>query len=57
MSADGVLQSPKATFTLLRFHFHSFLQKGTLPIHIAPFSKENAMKTVSVHIAPAKTQS
>ena len=43
-----------ATFTLLRFHFYSFLQMKNLLAHIAPYSNENAKKTVSVNFAPAK---
>ena len=31
----------KATFTLLRFHFYSFLQMKKLAVHFDPFSNEN----------------
>ena len=41
-------------FTLLRFRFYPFLLIKALPIHIAPFSNRYGMKTIGVHIAPAK---
>ena len=47
-------QTSKAMFTLLRFRFYPFLLMKTLHVHIAPFSNEYAVKTIGVHIAPAK---
>ena len=44
----------QATFTLLRFRFHPFLWMKTLPVHTAPPSDKYSMKTLGVHIAPAK---
>ena len=45
------LESPKATYTLLRFL--PFLLMKSLPVHITPFPNRYAMKTKGVHIAPA----
>ena len=44
----------QATFTLRRFRFNSFLLMKALPVYIPPFSNENTMTTIGVHIAPAK---
>ena len=49
-----ILDHIKAMFTLLRFRFYPFLLMKTLPVHIAPFSNEYAMKTIGVHTALAK---
>ena len=40
--------------SVLRFCFYLFLLIKRLPVHIAPFSNIYAMKTIGVHIAPAK---
>ena len=41
-------------FTLVRFHFYPFLLMSTLPVYIALFSNECAMKMIGIDAAPAK---